>query len=251
MLAGISVEYYTRLERGTTSGASEEVLEGIVRALQLDEAERSHLFDLVRAANRSRPTRARPTHERVRPTVQHILDALVGVPAYVRNGRLDILSANRLGAALYSPVLEDTAGPPNMSRFIFLNPRAAEFFEDWDDVASDAVAILRAAAGRDPYDKRLSDLIGELSDAQRGVRSPLGRAQCEVPPNRNETTPSPHRWSPRPCVRSPRVARRLRTTDPGLHSRTGLTDTKRPRPSCQLGFDGDADDRGALNLRRA
>ena len=169
MLAGISVEYYTRLERGTTSGASEEVLEGIVRALQLDEAERSHLFDLVRAVNRSRPTRARPTHERVRPTVQHILDALVGVPAYVRNGRLDILSANRLGAALYSPVLEDTAGPPNMSRFIFLNPRAAEFFEDWDDVASDAVAILRAAAGRDPYDKRLSDLIGEY--CPRAARS--------------------------------------------------------------------------------
>src|ERR1019366_8280951 len=96
MLAGISVEYYTRLERGTTtSGASEDVLEGIALALQLDEAERAHLFDLVRAANRARPTRARPTQDRVRPTVQRILDAMVGVPAYVRNGRLDILSANR------------------------------------------------------------------------------------------------------------------------------------------------------------
>jgi len=170
LLAGISVEYYTRLERGTTSGASEEVLEGIVRALQLDEAERTHLFDLVRAANRSRPTRARPTQDRVRPTVQRILDAMVGVPAYVRNGRLDILAANRLGSALYSPVLQDPAWPPNMARFIFLNPKATEFFGEWDDVASDAVAILRAEAGRDPYDKRLSDLIGELSTRSEEFR---------------------------------------------------------------------------------
>jgi transcriptional regulator with XRE-family HTH domain len=170
MLAGISVEYYTRLERGTTNGASEDVLEGIARALQLDEAERTHLFDLVRAANRARPTRARPTQDRVRPTVQHILDAMVGVPAYVRNGRLDVLSANSLGAALYAPIFEDPSGPPNTARFIFLNPKATEFFCDWDDIASDAVAILRAEAGRDPYDKRLSDLIGELSTRSEEFR---------------------------------------------------------------------------------
>ena len=170
MLAGISVEYYTRLERGTTSGVSEDVLEGIARALQLDEAERTHLFDLVRAANRTRPTRARPAQDRVRPTIQRILDAMVGVPAYVRNGRLDILSANSLGAALYAPVLEDPAGPPNMARFTFLNPRATEFFNDWEGIASDAVAILRAEAGRDPYDKRLSDLIGELSTRSEEFR---------------------------------------------------------------------------------
>jgi transcriptional regulator with XRE-family HTH domain len=170
MLAGISVEYYTRLERGMTSGASEEVLEGIVRALQLDEAERTHLFDLVRAANRSRPTRTRPTQDRVRPTVQRILDAMAGVPAYVRNGRLDILAANRLGSVLYAPVLEDPAGPPNMARFIFLNPKTTEFFGDWDDVASHAVAILRAEAGCDPYDKRLSGLVGELSTRSEEFR---------------------------------------------------------------------------------
>lgn len=97
MLAGISVEYYTRLERGNAGGVSEEVLEGIARALQLDEAERAHLFDLVRAANTTRPTPRRPTQERVRPTVQRILDSMIGLPAYVRNGRLDILAANRLG----------------------------------------------------------------------------------------------------------------------------------------------------------
>jgi transcriptional regulator with XRE-family HTH domain len=163
MLAGISVEYYTRLERGTASGVSEEVIEGIARALQLDEAERAHLFDLVRTANRARPTRARPSQERVRPTVQRILDSMGGLPAYVRNGRLDILAANHLGHALYSPVFEDMTGTPNMARFIFFNPRAAEFFDGWEKIANDAVAILRAEAGRDPYDRRLSDLIGELS----------------------------------------------------------------------------------------
>ena len=170
MLAGISVEYYTRLERGTTSGASEDVLEGISRALHLDEAERAHLFNLVRTANRTRPTRARPTQDRVRPTVQYILDAMIGVPAYVRNGRLDILSANGLGAALYAPVFEDPSGPPNTARFIFLNAKATEFFCDWDTIAGDAVAILRAEAGRDPYDKRLSDLIGELSTRSEEFR---------------------------------------------------------------------------------
>ena len=170
MLAGISVEYYTRLERGNASGVSEEVLEGIARALQLDEAERAHLFDLVRSTNRARPTRSRPSQERVRPTVQRILDAMVTVPAYVRNGRLDILAANPLGYALYSPVFANVTGTANMARFIFLNPRAAEFFDGWEQIANDAVAILRAEAGRDPYDRRLSDLVGELSTRSEEFR---------------------------------------------------------------------------------
>jgi transcriptional regulator with XRE-family HTH domain len=163
MLAGISVEYYTRLERGNAGGVSEDVLEGVARALQLDEAERAHLFDLVRAANAtSGATRRRPAQERVRPTVQRLLDSITA-PAYVRNGRLDLLAANPLGHALYAPVFEDTTGAPNTARFIFLNPRASGFFHDWELIANDAVAILRAEAGRDPYDRRLSDLIGELS----------------------------------------------------------------------------------------
>jgi hypothetical protein len=148
------------------------VLEGIVRALQLDEAERAHLFDLVRAASTSahRPARRRPTQERVRPTVQQILDAMTEVPAYVRNGRLDILAANRLGQALYSEVLADSVRPANVARFVFLSPRASDFFLDWEIVANDAVAILRAEAGRDPYDRRLSDLIGELSTRSEEFR---------------------------------------------------------------------------------
>lgn len=170
MLAGISVEYYTRLERGNASGVSEDVLEGIARALQLDEAERSHLFDLVRTAGSAAPQRRRPAQERVRPTVQRILDAMTGVPAYVRNGRLDILAANQLGYALYSEVFTDPARPANMARFTFLNVRATDFFGDWENIASDVVAILRAEAGRDPYDRRLSDLIGELSTRSDAFR---------------------------------------------------------------------------------
>jgi transcriptional regulator with XRE-family HTH domain len=170
MLAGISVEYYTRLERGNTSGVSEDVLEGISRALQLDEAERAHLFDLVRSANRVRPTRRQPGQERVRPTVQRILDSMVGVPAYLRNGRLDILGANALGYALYTPVFSDLSRTANMARFIFLSPGAADFFDDWEQIANDGVAILRAEAGRDPYDRRLSDLIGELSTRSNEFR---------------------------------------------------------------------------------
>ena len=169
MLAGISVEYYTRLERGNASGVSEEVLEGIARSLQLDEAEHAHLFDLVRTANMTRPAR-RPTQERVRPSVQRILDAMTEVPAYVRNARLDILSANRLGYALYSELFTDPVRPANMARFIFLNRRASDFFGDWESIANDAVAILRAAAGRDPYDRSLSDLIGELSTRSEEFR---------------------------------------------------------------------------------
>jgi len=169
MLAGISVEYYTRLERGNATGVSEDVLEGIARALQLDEAEHAHLFDLVRTANMTRPAR-RPAQERVRPSVQRILDAMTEVPAYVRNARLDILSANRLGYALYSEVFTDRVRPANMARFLFLNQRAGDFFGDWERIANDAVAILRAAAGRDPYDRNLSDLIGELSTRSEEFR---------------------------------------------------------------------------------
>ncbi len=175
MLAGISAEYYVRLERGNMRGVSEDVLDGIARALQLDEAERLHLNDLARAIN-STPGRrgGRPTQERVRPVVQRILDSLVGVPAFVRNDRLEVLAANQLGEAFYAPLFDDPVRPVNSARFVFLNPRAKEFFLDWDTIANDAVGILRAEAGRDPYDKRLSDLIGELSTRSEDFRGRWG-----------------------------------------------------------------------------
>jgi MmyB-like transcription regulator ligand binding domain/Helix-turn-helix domain len=170
LLAGISVEYYTRLERGDASGASESVLEGVSRALQLDEAERTHLYALVRTANAAGVIRGRPPQSRVRPSVQRILDAMTDVPAFVLNARLDVLAANRLGDAFYSELFADPVRPVNSARFVFLNPGATEFFLDWETVASDTVGILRTEAGRDPYDRRLSDLIGELSTRSEEFR---------------------------------------------------------------------------------
>jgi transcriptional regulator with XRE-family HTH domain len=163
LLAGVSVDYYTRLERGNLNGVSENVLEAVAQALQLDEAERSHLFDLARAGDATTRTRRRPVQPRVRPSVLRILDAINDAPAYVRNGRRDVLAANRLGYALYSDMYADPARPVNVARFVFLNPRARTFFLDWDTAANDTVAFLRIEAGRTPYDRGLSDLVGELS----------------------------------------------------------------------------------------
>lgn len=172
LLAGISAEYYIRLERGNVRGASEDVLDGIARALQLDEADRMHLFDLARAANASPATRSRRRvpQEHVRPAVQRILDSLVGVPAFVENERLDVLAANTLGEAFYAHQYADPVRPINGARFIFLNPKAKEFLLDWDAIATDVVGILRAAAGRDPYDERLTNLVGELSTRSEEFR---------------------------------------------------------------------------------
>lgn len=163
MLAGISSEYYVRLERGDATGISEGVVDGIVHALQLDEAERGHLTDLLRVASSNRPPRRRPGIQRVRPTVQRIIDSMVGAPAYVLNGRLDLLASNELGRAMYAPIYDEISDPPNNARFLFLNPQAPQFWTDWDKAANDTVAMLRTEAGRDPYDRHLTDLIGELS----------------------------------------------------------------------------------------
>jgi transcriptional regulator with XRE-family HTH domain len=169
-LAGISPEYMTKLERGNATGVSQSVIDGLAHALQLDEAERAHLKDLLRTAGSTRPPRRRPARQRVRPTVQRILDSMTGAPAFVLNGRLDLLAANNLGMALYSPIYVDPARPANTARFVFLDSRATEFFRDYDKAANDTVALLRAEAGRDPYDRDLSDLIGQLSTRSEEFR---------------------------------------------------------------------------------
>jgi len=172
LLAGISAEYYVRIERGNVGGASEDVLEGIARALQLDEGDRMHLFDLARTVNPppARRSARRSAQEHVRPVIQRLLDSFVGVPAFVNNARTDVLAANQLGEAFYGPHYDDSAGPVNGARFVFLNPKSKEFFLDWNRIADDSVGILRAEAGRDPYDKRLSNLIGELSTQSEDFR---------------------------------------------------------------------------------
>jgi transcriptional regulator with XRE-family HTH domain len=165
-LADVSIEYYAKLERGSLAGVSASVLDAIARALQLDDAERAHLFDLARAADgtaaivRRRRTKQWTPH----PSLQWTLDAVTAGPAFVRNGRMDLLATNQLARAFYSEVYaSDPHRPPNLSRFQFLAASSHQFYADWDLLADMNVAILRTEAGRNPHDKELHDLIGELS----------------------------------------------------------------------------------------
>ena len=170
-LAGVSFEYYKRLERGDASGVSDTVLDALSHALQLDDAERTHLFDLARAANPGAPRRrrSRPSPQGIRPALQQVLGS-INAPATLSNGRGDYLAANTLGRALYAPLFESREQPPNSARFTFLDAASQEFFIDWEHAAKDLVAHLRSEAGRNPYDRALSDLIGELSTRSEPFR---------------------------------------------------------------------------------
>jgi transcriptional regulator with XRE-family HTH domain len=169
-LAGVSIEYYRRLERGNASGVSDGVLEALARVLQLDDAERAHLFDLTRAANPVAPRRHRPAQQRIRPVVLRILQSITA-PAIMRNSRVDYLAANPLGRALYAPLFDSREQPANSARFTFLDSAAQEFYVDWERTAKDLVAHLRSEAGRNPYDRGLSDLVGELSTRSEPFRT--------------------------------------------------------------------------------
>jgi len=171
-LAGVSVEYYSRLERGNLAGVSAEVLDALSRALELDDAERAHLRDLATAASARPPTRKRAAPQHVRTSVQTTLDAITAAPAVVNNGRGDVVAANALARALYSDMfVEPTQRPVNHARFVFLDPRATVFYRDWTRAADETVAMLRTEAGRDPYDRALSDLVGELSTRSEEFRT--------------------------------------------------------------------------------
>jgi len=171
LLAGVSIDYYVRMERGNLAGASDAVLDGIARALQLDEAERAHLFDLARAAQPASPRHRRSKTSGVTDGIQQILDAITDAPAWVRNARHDMLAANLLARALYAPVLADPRRPANNARFVYLDPAAREFFADWERAADDIAAMLRSEAGSNPHDKQLVELIGELSTRSEEFRS--------------------------------------------------------------------------------
>lgn len=178
LLAGVSVEYYSRLERGNLNGVSETILNAIATALLLDEAERQHLFDLARTANASTVRRPRSSTRSatIRPGLQLMLDAVTGGPALIRNGRMDILATNLLARALhveaYTALRER---PVNLARFAFLHRESAErFYPDWDLAADLIVAVLRTEAGRDPYDRDMQDLIGELSTRSEEFRVKWG-----------------------------------------------------------------------------
>lgn len=174
VLAGVSVEYYSKLERGAIAGASASVLESVATALQLDDTERAHLFDLARAADgiptsgrpRTRMTRQAPA----RPSLDWTLESITGGIAFVRNQYQDLLATNALGRAFYSPLIGDGGRPPNLARFQFLDPAAREFYPDWDRFAEMCVAIMRAEAGRNPHDRAMQDLVGELSTRSETFR---------------------------------------------------------------------------------
>ncbi len=163
MLAGVSTEYYARLERGNLRGVSDSVLESLAAALQLDEAERAHLLDLARAALPPRTADTRKSRVQVRPSIQGILAGMTGTPAYVRNSRMDIVAANSLCFALYNGILSPDTLPLNLARFMFLDPRSQAFFVEWETLADDLAAALRTESGRNPRDRALNSLIGDLA----------------------------------------------------------------------------------------
>jgi transcriptional regulator with XRE-family HTH domain len=168
MLAGVSPDYYTRLERGNIRGASQSVLGAIARALQLNDAEHEYLFDLARTAPAAAARSPRPAPESVRTSVQRVLDSMT-LPAIVHNANQDLVAANLMGRALYAPMF-DTEGTPNVARFIFLDPRAQDFYVDWAQARKVTAAMMRLEAGRNPLNRQLTTLIGELS-----TRSPQFR----------------------------------------------------------------------------
>lgn len=179
-LAGVSTDYYTRLERGSIRGVSDGVLEAVASALQLNDAERAHLMDLARTANTPASRAPRRPPQRVRPGLLRLLDAMAGVVALVQNGRSDVLAANLLGRALYAEVFNSAAqaGPdspgrlPNQARYLFLDPHAGDFYPDWPAIAATTVAMLRQEAGKNPHDRALNELVGELA-ARSGIFAAL------------------------------------------------------------------------------
>jgi transcriptional regulator with XRE-family HTH domain len=172
VLAGVSTDWYTRLEKGHIAGVSEDVLQAVARALQLDEAERTYLFDLARAAA-TKPSRTpqRRGNAPVPPRVQWMLDSMTGSAAFVANGRLDILATNTLGWALHSPMFDAPRRPANFARFQFLDVRARDYYQDWASAANITVALLRTEAGRRPHDAALRELVGELSTVSEEFRT--------------------------------------------------------------------------------
>ncbi|MGW3916652.1 helix-turn-helix transcriptional regulator [Streptomyces sp. NPDC005070] len=177
-LADMSVEYYAKLERGSLAGVSPAVLEAVARVLRLDDAERAHLLNLAQAADGSdaltRPGRRTKGPRRVHHTLQWTLDAITAGPAFVRNGRMDVLATNPLARAFYRDIYATPGNQANLARFQFLDPASRRFYPDWDRFADIAVAILRTEAGRNPYDKDLHDLVGELSTRSEEFRTRWG-----------------------------------------------------------------------------
>ncbi|MBX7450869.1 helix-turn-helix transcriptional regulator [Mycolicibacterium sp. 3033] len=171
LLAGISVDYYVRIERGSLAGTSQEVLDAVASALQLDDAERLYLLHLAQQCGKPRRTRRTTAEVTVRASLQQVLDAITDAPAWIRNGRFDVLAMNQLARALYAPVLAERRRPANIARFVYLEPGSARtLFVDYDQIVRDVAAKLRMEASRTPHDEQLIALIGELSTGSETFR---------------------------------------------------------------------------------
>jgi transcriptional regulator with XRE-family HTH domain len=175
VLAGVSPEWYARLEKGNISGVSEDVLKAVARALHLNDEECLYLFELARAARPARRAPSRRKEVGVAAPVHWLLDSMTMSAAFVRNGRLDVVAANPLGRALHAPMFASGTTPAhghaNFARFHFLDPAAREFFVDWDAGAAATAALLRTEAGRQPNDRSLRELVGELSTLSAEFRA--------------------------------------------------------------------------------
>ncbi|WP_455712063.1 helix-turn-helix transcriptional regulator [Streptomyces chrestomyceticus] len=175
VLAGVSTEWYTRLEKGHIGGVSEDVLDAVARALRLDDDERTYLFDLARSSRPASRTPSRRKDVEVPPRVQWMLDSMTEPSAFVRNGRTDIVAGNPLARALLAPMFHsatiDRRGRPNLARYVFLDPGAHDFFVDWDAAGAATAALLRAEVGREPHDRALRELVGELAALSPEFRS--------------------------------------------------------------------------------
>jgi transcriptional regulator with XRE-family HTH domain len=173
VLAGVSTHWYVRLEKGEIAGVPDDVLDAVARALRLNQSERTHLFNLARAAKPTRAPRRHPKPQ-IRPSLQRILDSMTGTAALIRNGRLDILATNPLGRALYAPAFENPKRPTNLARFTFLDRNAQQFYPAWNSAANTTVALLRTEAGRDPHNRDLTALIGKLATRSDEFRTRWG-----------------------------------------------------------------------------
>lgn len=170
-LAGVSTAYYTRMERGDLGGVSESVLFALVRALQLDAAEATHLFDLARTATGPRRESRTKPESHVSPLVAQLLDAMRDVPAIAMNRVTAVAGSNGLGRALFPHLFPADAPPLNSARYLFLDERSRDFYADWDTTAREAVSALRLLAGRDPSDRALMSLVGELATRSTEFRT--------------------------------------------------------------------------------
>ncbi|MCL8011277.1 helix-turn-helix transcriptional regulator [Streptomyces sp. AS02] len=231
-LAEVSVEYYAKLERGNLAGVSPGVLEALARALQLDDAERAHLLHLAQAADGSgslaRPRRRSGKQWTPHPSLQWTLDAITAGPAFVANGRLDLLATNRLASAFYYDLRTTDRQPPNLARYAFLDPAARRFYVDWEQLADQTVAILRTQAGVNPHNRGLQDLVGELSTRSDAFRTRWGAHNV-----RTHGTGTKHfhhpvvgdlvlAWEGLGLFSDPDLALTIYTAEPGSSSEEGL-----------------------------